>query len=71
VSVNRSSFAQRAIATATFELDWPETAVRTHATVSVDADAEAYSVVVTLTATEGDTVLAKRVWTHRVTRRFA
>jgi predicted acyl esterase len=71
VSVNRRDWTQRSESAAAFAISWPEASVRTETTVSLTADADAFTLTIGLTAAEGEATVTTREWVRRMPRRLA
>jgi uncharacterized protein len=71
VSVDRGTFAQRALAEAAHTISWPEATVSARSTLNLEADADAYRVTIVLEATDGDDVVGRREWHETFPRDLA
>jgi uncharacterized protein len=70
VIIDRQQWTQTASSSATFQIAWPQATVRAATTVDFTADAERFEVTVSVEATEGDTMVAKRTWARSIPRRL-
>jgi len=70
VTVDRRTWRQTSTSTAAFDLTWPGVSVGAAVTVALVADAEAYTVDITLTATENDARVAQKRWNERIPRQL-
>jgi hypothetical protein len=68
VSVDLDTFEQRAQASTTFAIRWPEAPVSVNSTMDLRATADAYEVAVNLIAREGTTIVGRRRWQRRFDR---
>jgi hypothetical protein len=70
VTVDRRTWRQTSTSTARYDLTWPGVAVSAAVTVALVADADAFTVDITLTATEDGAAVATRRWHERIDRRL-
>ena len=68
VSVDTRTFEQRAVASATFGLAWPEATVSARAELDFVATAAAYEIDLRLVCRDGDDVFAERHWRQTIPR---
>jgi predicted acyl esterase len=68
VSVDTRTFEQRAAATATYTLRWPEATVTARAELDFTATAETFDVDLRLVCHEGDAIVAERRWRRAIPR---
>ncbi len=68
VSVDRRTFAQRAVAHCTYGLSWPGVEVSVTSMMTVEVTADGYDVVIEADATDGDTVVSHRTWSEHIPR---
>jgi hypothetical protein len=68
VSIDLDTFEQRAQASTTFVIRWPETHVSVRSTMDLRATGDAYDVIVDLVAREGTNVVGRRRWQRRFDR---
>jgi uncharacterized protein len=68
VTVNRSTFAQRATAECSFILSWPGIEVLVRSTLCADIGSEGYDVVIDVQAHEDGVLVAQRSWAEHIPR---
>ena len=68
VEVDTRTFAQRAEASAEFEVTWEQTAVLSRAEITLDAGPSSYDVVVVVSIAENGEPLASRRWQRSIPR---
>ncbi len=68
VTVNTETFAQRAEATSTFTLAWPDVTVSSEVRMTVLVSQQAFDISLELDCHEGDTVMAQRRWSRQIPR---
>ncbi|HEX3909000.1 MAG TPA: CocE/NonD family hydrolase [Mycobacteriales bacterium] len=68
VTVNTETSAQRAEATSSFTLAWPDVTVRSEARMTMLVSDNAFDVSLELDCHDGDTVIAQRRWSRQIPR---
>jgi hypothetical protein len=70
VTVDRRTWRQTSTSTAAYDLVWPGVSVNAAVTVALVADAEEFTIDITLTASENEVPVAQKRWTERIPRRL-
>jgi hypothetical protein len=68
VSVDRRTFAQRAVADTTLELTWPDIEVVVVSTMSLDVGPASYDVEIETSATHNGDEISRRTWSESIPR---
>jgi len=68
VVVDRSTFAQKALADCTYQLTWPDVDIRVRASMSVDLGPEVIDVAIEAVAYDGEEQVGHRTWAEKLPR---
>ncbi len=68
VSVNRRTFDQHAHAETTFELSWPDVAVKVHSVMDIAITTAGYDVTISTVAHRDGTEISNRTWSEHIPR---